>query len=66
MPQEEATPEVDTTPDAPKPKEEAKPKDDFADIVHDKKNDGPIDDEDDFDNMSDEELEALMAQNDML
>ena len=52
--------------EAPKPKEEAKPKDDFADIVHDKKNDGPIDDEDDFDNMSDEELEALMAQNDMI
>ncbi len=52
--------------EAPKPKEDAKPKDDFADIVHDKKNDGPIDDEDDFDNMSDEELEALMAQNDMI
>jgi hypothetical protein len=65
-PVEEAAPEVEATPEAPKPKEEAKPKDDFADIVNDKKNDGPIDDEDDFDNMSDEELEALMAQNDML
>jgi hypothetical protein len=65
-PKEEAQPEVEATPEAPKPKEEAKPKDDFADIVNDKKNDGPIDDEDDFDNMSDEELEALMAQNDML
>ena len=74
-PKEEATPEVKATPEAPaeeapkeapKPKEEAKPKDDFADIVNDKKNDGPIDDDDDFDNMSDEELEALMAQNDML
>ena len=65
-PKEEARPEVEATPEAPKPKEEAKPKDDFADIVNDKKNDGPIDDEDDFDNMSDEELEALMAQNDML
>ena len=63
---EEARPEVEATPEAPKPKEETKPKDDFADIVNDKKNDGPIDDEDDFDNMSDEELEALMAQNDML
>jgi hypothetical protein len=65
-PKEEAAPKVEATPEAPKPKEEAKPKDDFADIVNDKKNDGPIDDEDDFDNMSDEELEALMAQNDML
>jgi hypothetical protein len=65
-PKEEAPKEVEATPEAPKPKEEAKPKDDFADIVNDKKNDGPIDDEDDFDNMSDEELEALMAQNDML
>ena len=74
-PKEETAPEVEATPEAPvedapkeapKPKEEAKPKDDFADIVNDKKNDGPIDDEDDFDNMSDEELEALMAQNDML
>ena len=74
-PKEEAAPEVKATPEAPveeapkeapKPKEEAKPKDDFADIVNDKKNDGPIDDDDDFDNMSDEELEALMAQNDML
>ena len=65
-PKEEAQPEVEATPEEPKPKEEAKPKDDFADIVNDKKNDGPIDDEDDFDNMSDEELEALMAQNDML
>jgi hypothetical protein len=65
-PKEEAAKEVEATPEAPKPKEEAKPKDDFADIVNDKKNDGPIDDEDDFDNMSDEELEALMAQNDML
>ena len=74
-PKEEAAPEVEATPEAPveeapkeapKPKEEAKPKDDFADIVNDKKNDGPIDDDDDFDNMSDEELEALMAQNDML
>ena len=65
-PKEEAIPEAEATPEAPKPKEEAKPKDDFADIVNDKKNDGPIDDEDDFDNMSDEELEALMAQNDML
>ena len=48
----------------------AKPNDDrdsFADIINDKKNDGPVgDDEDDFDNMSDEELEELMAQNDML
>lgn len=66
QPEVEATPEVEAEPEAPKPKEEAKPKDDFADIVNDKKNDGPIDDEDDFDNMSDEELEALMAQNDML
>ena len=74
-PKEETAPEVEATSEAPveeapkeapKPKEEAKPKDDFADIVNDKKNDGPIDDEDDFDNMSDEELEALMAQNDML
>ena len=74
-PKEETAPEVKATPEAPvekapneapKPKEEAKPKDDFADIVNDKKNDGPIDDDDDFDNMSDEELEALMAQNDML
>ena len=65
-PKEEAAKEVEATPEAPKPKEEAKPKDDFADIVNDKKNDGPIDDDDDFDNMSDEELEALMAQNDML
>lgn len=66
IPEVEATPKVEAEPEAPKPKEEAKPKDDFADIVNDKKNDGPIDDEDDFDNMSDEELEALMAQNDML
>ena len=66
QPEVEATPKVEAEPEAPKPKEEAKPKDDFADIVNDKKNDGPIDDEDDFDNMSDEELEALMAQNDML
>ncbi|RIA75433.1 uncharacterized protein DUF2357 [Anaeroplasma bactoclasticum] len=55
--------------EAPKaePKKEAKAsdRDEFADIVHDKKNDGPVED-DDFDNMSDEELEALMAQNDML
>jgi hypothetical protein len=55
--------------EAPKaePKKEAKAsdRDEFADIVHDKKNDGPVED-DDFDNMSDEEIEALMAQNDML
>lgn len=62
----EEAPAEEAPKEAPKPKEEAKPKDDFADIVNDKKNDGPIDDEDDFDNMSDEELEALMAQNDML
>ena len=66
-PKEESNAPVEEAPkEAPKPKEEAKPKDDFADIVNDKKNDGPIDDDDDFDNMSDEELEALMAQNDML
>ena len=66
-PKEESETPVEEAPkEAPKPKEEAKPKDDFADIVNDKKNDGPIDDDDDFDNMSDEELEALMAQNDML
>ena len=62
----EEAPAEEAPKEAPKPKEETKPKDDFADIVNDKKNDGPIDDEDDFDNMSDEELEALMAQNDML
>ena len=66
-PKEESNAPASEAPkEAPKPKEEAKPKDDFADIVNDKKNDGPIDDDDDFDNMSDEELEALMAQNDML
>ena len=63
-------PIVEETKEAPKeeaPKAEAKAndRDEFADIINDKKNDGPVDDED-FDNMSDEELEALMAQNDML
>lgn len=66
---EEAVEEPLEEPVEAKPKEapKASDRDAFADIVNDKKNDAPVsDDEDDFDNMSDEELEALMAQNDML
>ena len=61
--EEEALKEVK---EDPKPKVEAKntDRDEFADIVHSKpKNDE--EDDTDFENMSDEELEALMAQNDL-
>ena len=69
----DSVPTKEDTPEVEEVKEEAKPKatpknndrDEFADIVHSKpKDDDPADD-DDFENMSDEELEALMAQNEM-
>ena len=58
--------EFKTEPKEESPKVEAKSKDDeFRDIINSKPKKDEDESDDDFDNMSDEELEALMAQNDM-
>ncbi|MCR5231352.1 MAG: DUF2357 domain-containing protein [Acholeplasmatales bacterium] len=60
------TEEVKTEPKEESPKVEAKSKDDeFRDIINSKPKKDEDESDDDFDNMSDEELEALMAQNDL-
>ena len=70
-PTEEAKDEIDDALDSIPEKKEEEPKktkdEEFSDIINSKPKKGEEEEtsDDDFDNMSDEELEALMAQNDL-